>query len=331
MSSSYARSNKSDVLDTVTQPTDMVGQLGNAALAEHAGFESQSDSWLDVPGAIWDWLRGEEEEEHDTGVCPMPGEDRTGECEIPVVPYLSQRDNETEQVWDDSEPGRLVAGDAQCTPTATATALLGMLGDEGFRTRAETLFDERSQPMGPDWYLTSSPEHIIWTYIYLRTWDEWGAALPEIDTLTVEPHKSGMVQQFVLEEYAQASGTFNQQPVLNGSQTCQEAIEAIVQFPAVIGTLLTTGHSVVLTAVLSDGIIVHDPFGARGAQIHLKNGETGEAPPDHRWRYNNSFTDVDTTEEVRSDWGQDNFFNWAEVAQWSIGKWTASLGEQEQD
>lgn len=228
----------------------------------------------------------------------MPGQDRTGECEIPVVPYLSQRDNETEQVWDDSEPGRQVAGDAQCTPTATATALLGMLGDESFRARAQTLFDERSQAMEPGWFLTSSPEHIIWTYIYLRTWDEWGAALPEIDTLTVGPHKSGMVQQVVLEEFAQASGTFNQGPLTPGAnQTCQEAIEAIAQFPAVIGTLLTTGHSVVLTSVLSDGIIVHDPFGARGPQTHLKNGETGVAPPEHGWKYNNSFNDVDTTEE----------------------------------
>lgn len=309
---------------------------GNAAMMESTGTGSTTQGWADETAeAIWDWLFGDDEEQDHGELPTCPGSDRDGpgddgSCEEADAPYLDQRDNPDERVWDDDEAGRDVEGNQQCTPTSTAMAILGLIGEDAFRSRAEALFGDRGQPMEPGWFLTSAPEHIVWTYIYLRTFDEWAAEVG-VDEMSIEPHESGMVMQIVLEEFSQADGTFDQRARL-GEATHQQALESVATLPAVIGTQATAaGHTMTLLGVFGSGALVHDPYGSnRGkAGDYLENGNEPTPSIDptvpHRWDYNPALAAAAREGEARSDWGSYNFFSWDEVETLGIGKWVASL------
>ena len=183
--------------------------------------------------------------------------------------------------------------------------------------------------MDPGWFLTAAPEHVIWTYIYLRDFDQWMALIGGQLDDHVPPHKSSFVMRVVMEEFSEAKCT----AILvasNGLQTCQEVIEAIKTLPAVVGTDATSrGHTMTLLGVLSSGVVVNDPNGAcRMKSQYLENGSSGLAPPEHRWSMNASLAGADPKTEERTDWGETNFFTWDEVETLQIGKWSVSVDSE---
>ncbi len=320
-------------------PLSWLAGEGNGALLEVAGMVSKGASWIEGAAEdIYAWLT-----EPDEGECIDPwtpespvndgveddGE-REGKCAEAEAPYLNQRDNETERMWD-TETGEK-NGDAQCTPTSTAMVLLGLLGEEGFRNQARAAFEQRGQPMDPGWFLENTPEHVVWEYVYLRDRAAWCALLGvSAKDFTLPLHTSGPVMRVVIEEIAGAPARFDDQGRLDPSR-CKAALEALPSLPSVVGTNMTgSGHTVVVKGVFGGGVLVQDPYGAYCEGAHLKNGETGSPPPPHRWEFNPKLQAVDPTVEAREDWGEDNFFTWDEVTALGIGKWVAGLVQDTDD
>ncbi|NCG20204.1 MAG: hypothetical protein GWP91_14440 [Rhodobacterales bacterium] len=307
---------------------------GNAAAVATTGIEA-GESWIDSStDAIWDWLHGEEEQAaRGSRRQPRSRQDKNNDNQAPrsgqspVDPqvceedfYLDQRDNESGTTTE----GRNCSGNIQCTPTSTTMALLGLISESEFRAKAQTLFLERGVDNGTPWFQEEAPETIVWDYIYARSVDEWSAVLGW--QIRQEPHKMADCQAVLIEEFSGASasvrGTWDA-----GVASCQDNLQQIERFPAVAGTNMLGGHTVTVVSIESDGVVVHDPYGAWLGASHLKNGETGQAPPEHRWRHNSALVSSHGAAETRSDWGASNFFTWAEVAEVGVGKWIAGADE----
>ena len=281
----------------------------------------------EMPELPW-WAQDPESPE--SGESPVGGDLEGGECEQPEMPHLDQRDNQPEIDPNAGDGGREIKGDAQCTPTSTAMTIVGTLGQEAFEARAAELYDARGQPMGREAFFGVAPEHVIFEYVYLRTEEQWKAVVEErFPTRLWEGwpapnplHKVGTVMATVLAEFSGTGGRFEE----STPETCRALLESLDTLPAVVGTKLSAGHTLTLLAVEADGILVNDPYGARREDGYLRHGTKGEGPPAHRWDRNETLRAVDPTAAARSDWGERNWFTWAEVEDWYIGKWVATRG-----
>ncbi len=318
-----------DAGELVEDGAGWIRGMGNAAAAQAAGLAATGASWIEGSAEdIAAWLHGEDEDAEPVPQpeqAPVPVEEPAPDPSV-EVPYLDQRDNDTEYAPGAAEG---TSGDTQCTPTSTAMALLGLLGEQGFRDRAQALFAAKcGAPHEPAWYQQATPEHIVWEYIYAFSEKEW-LERTKMPKFTKPVHQYGRVVTAVIEDFTNAgSGHYDESAFAQDqSHNCRRSLEAIPTLPAVVGTRLTSGHTVLLVDRLADGILVNDPFGARGDKGYLRNGATGEAPPAHRWQHNPELNAANPAVEARDDWGCKNFFTWDEVTRWSIGKWTASAGD----
>jgi hypothetical protein len=105
-----------------------------------------------------------------------------------------------------------------------------------------------------------------------------------------------------------------------------------------LSTKLTGGHIVMLTQVLDDGIVINDPYGMRLTNGYVKNGAANDkalrgrltaetADIDVRLRENadlratlTAWTETSGT-NMPQNMGEKNFYTWAQVTTWKIGKW----------
>jgi hypothetical protein len=108
-----------------------------------------------------------------------------------------------------------------------------------------------------------------------------------------------------------------------------------------LGTKLTSsGHIIMLVGVKDDGILVHDPYGLNcgGAGLYIRN-QQGEGKGDNkkraefftkyedkiksRLRYNSELLGIAADKDKRTgsvpNWGENNFYTWAEAEALSIG------------
>jgi hypothetical protein len=99
------------------------------------------------------------------------------------------------------------------------------------------------------------------------------------------------------------------------------------------------GHICFLVGVRSDGLVINDPYGAliAGAGKYFKNGEpvapkkewikTNKEVFERRFRFNDALKKqieqlcATGTGNFPTNTGLKNFYSWAEVAEYKIGKW----------
>lgn len=183
-----------------------------------------------------------------------------------------------------------------------------------------------------------------------KGWDEWGAhegtAFHKSGVclgfvfLEVEKHL-GLDVEIVLDESKLGEGNEGKSQNHDGLVLTSKAYYDQVLAPeleagatVMLSTKLTSGHIVMLVDVLSDGVIINDPFGARLKKKYLANGtkakeakkrvEDEDEGASVRFRENPTplqWARTADAEEVNQMLGDNNFFTWAEVETWQIGIW----------
>lgn len=248
-----------------------------------------------------------------------------------ATPYLNQRDNETEAITTGPGANTEKGGDAQCAPTTATMVILSEIGHEEMCKRAQTLFCALNVSIDFTVFEKMNPEHIVWDYIYQRTETQWKQLLKERGTGLAAGyplHKISSVLACVIEEFTQKETGVR---VKSGNETPSDILKALTHFPVAASTKLTGGHVVEVLEVMEEGIRINDPYGARRSRGYLKNGESGTAPPIHRFKLNPELSAEVKDNKVqtkREDWGKDNFYTWTEVEKYQIGWYVFGVGVQ---
>jgi hypothetical protein len=106
-----------------------------------------------------------------------------------------------------------------------------------------------------------------------------------------------------------------------------------------LSTKLTSGHIILLVDIMSDGIVVHDPYGVRVVNGYIKNGEKVSSKKrwvegatdelETRFKHNpTGLADLQaslTGTMLPGDMGAFNFYTWDQIKKWSIGKWVSCI------
>jgi hypothetical protein len=120
----------------------------------------------------------------------------------------------------------------------------------------------------------------------------------------------------------------------------EEEVEPYLNSGSVmLSTKLTGGHIVLLVDVVNGGIVINDPYGVRVDAGYIKNGDSVsrrkgriEAATDElnvRFTHNEAGKErlmgslSDTT--LPQDIGEFNYYTWAQVNKWAMGKWVSCL------
>lgn len=149
-------------------------------------------------------------------------------------------------------------------------------------------------------------------------------------------HQAGACQAHVLPWFSAITSAENLSPRNEGKATLQAFMletlrPRLASTSFLLSTKLTGGHFCALVDVLDDGVVLHDPYGARAPAAHLRNGSERDlyllsdaedrATLRVRFRENPALlAALDEPPAVRGDWGERNYFTWAEVEAWQIGK-----------
>lgn len=261
-----------------------------------------------------------------------------------ALPYLSQYDNEFT-----NDQG--VAGKNMCTVTSMAMHLIALCGGaDAVKQQTAALIGEHGGTPPDNLPSRQTEDVLMMLFDILRTtgyWDtklnettlpfqkNWIAGVPEGDKY----HQAGVCQAHVMPWFSAVKSAVNLSPSEEKKATNQafflETIRPrLATTVFLLSTKLTKGHFVALVDVLDDGIIINDPAGAHGPGAgtdYLYNGEALGATraADATWRKTlavrfreqpERLAQLEDPTALRGDWGERNYFTWAEVEYWNIGK-----------
>lgn len=281
----------------------------------------------------------------------------------PVAPeFLNQLDN------DFAEGG--VDGTNMCNVTSLAMQLVALRGGDAEVVKQETcdlITQHGGTPPAQAGLAGQQTEDVIMMFFdHLASKDYWQQFVAETKApfyagwATTDPrgkeafdagkfHQMGSCQAHVLSLY-QGVHSENQSPI--SVQKKDEALKSTREFLLEVvrpqleqgvtfstSTRLTSAHIVLLLRVLDDGVVVHDPYGAKISNSfakpadYLNNGKA--APTDDakrpylevRFRENSELLEaLRAGAGERADWGRSNYFTWEEVETYQIGRTVTSAG-----
>ena len=243
-----------------------------------------------------------------------------GETEVESSPpYLNQRDN------------KAGSGAVLCSVTSQAMQLIALYGStEAVNRRAIELTVEHGGTPRED--LTQTEDLLKHFYKTLRDTGYWKKLNPKwlksVHRYFGDAYdKSGYCHVHVMELFGLRSVNKSRLNV-KGFELRSELLKAVAK-PAldrgdaiVLSTGLTgAGHMVLLVDVLSDGVLLNDPYGAKlpwRKAPYLKNGARPKKPdtPEHlreRFKHNPTLHQACIDRETRANWGERVFYNWTEV------------------
>jgi len=255
--------------------------------------------------------------------------------------YLSQRDNKFNKGG--------VFGDVMCTVTSVSMQLIALCGsaDAVKQETAALLTAKGGTPPAGAELAAAQTEDVLMTFFDLLAqqgyWDAFAkSTTPPFyknwmnDVADGKFHQSGVCQTHVLSMYKGITSS-NVSRLASKRATIQEFLEKDIKpemdkgVTYAMSTLLTSGHFVTLIKVLPDGILIHDPYGAKTSAGHLKNGRKAKerslnkgslAELKVRFRENPALlTAIDDPQSELPNWGESNYFTWPEVEKWKIGGW----------
>jgi hypothetical protein len=261
------------------------------------------------------------------------------EASEPGVPeFLNQLDNEF--------VGEGVGGVNMCTVTSLAMQLTALMGSaDAVKQRAGALIEEHGGTPSPD--LASRQTEDVVMDLFQRLADT-GYRQSKADE-TQSPfykdttkqsqfragkyHQMGVCQAHVLPMFGGIASD-NQSWQFTAPQygSLREYLEAHIRPQIETGTLfsmstkLTGGHFVTFVNVLDDGVVLHDPYGARAPSGHVLNGskpgnrsEVEVDALERRFRFNPELLETLRDNSPMSNWGERNFFDWEEVERYQTG------------
>lgn len=269
--------------------SDLGGMYGGSLLQDllDGGW-----SGVEPSGPDNGWDGGERDTGNDRG-----GERDTGNDRGPGgdTPLLDQRDN-------DFVNG--ASGDAQCQTTAITMVLIAKMGEQAVIDRSKEL----AAPM-PSQY--EQPEEMVDYVAQIRGISQTG----------------GATTSQLFELYLGKAGVKVEDCSWQEWSSNREKLEVPTSTPFVCSTDSTSsGHVVTAVAVLSDGVIINDPYGVNLGQrdnyVRHQESAAGQNVPEWRFRFNDRLRRAFAAGETRSDWGESNFYTWDEVeGPLNIGKW----------
>lgn len=253
--------------------------------------------------------------------------------------YLDQVDNESPY----SE------GTAQCSPTSFTMQLIGVYqGDvEAVKARAREILDERGersdyeQPedliieilQTTDWDKACAEKpSFFWSP---RTWAEWAAKKYQ-----GKYYKDPNAQQYVASLFDAVGNTGEQ--TLSKCYTRKDwapVIDALAKGALVSGQGAFTedGHVVSIIAADDDGVVINDPFGLyveggyylmNGHRPRVSLASSGLETLGRRARLRPDVVEAYHANEALPNWGQSNFYSWADVVAVQLGRWLSVLSRR---
>jgi hypothetical protein len=275
--------------------------------------------------------------------APPTGEAPATEPAAPAGPtdpaFLDQRDNEFDKDG--------VSGDKMCSVTSLAMQLIALRGGDAERVKQESatlIAAHGGAAPSKEQFPSQQPEDfVMMVFDALAAKGYWAGKKDETEApfyagwtkqaqfAEGKFHQMGVCQAHVLAMYGSVQS--DNQSAMNAGKTLKAFLLEDIRPQLAQGTAfsastrLTGGHVVVIVSVLDDGLVIHDPFGARLPQGHLRNGDSNPTDDASKATYPVRFRENPTLLEAtrgaepatRSDWGASNYFTWAEVDTWQIG------------
>jgi len=328
---------------------EIVAGVGGAASAIGDALASAGDA---LSSAIGDFFGGD-----DAGAAPDAPVTETPTPETPAVDapapasgtpeFLDQRDNTFDKDG--------VSADNMCTVTSLAMALIALCGsaDAVNKETASLITSHGGKP--PADLAAVQTEDLLMTFFDLLAgqsyWDQftksteapfYGNWRNDVPSGT-KFHQAGACQAHVMSMFRGVSGS-NVSRKNAGRATIQEFLEKDIKPEMDAGatfamsTRLTDGHFVALVEVKPGvGLVIQDPFGAKTSSGHLKNNTDAKRLTGNttaldelavRFSENSALLEAvqNAPGEVRGNWGERNFFTWAEVEKWKIGDYGTKAG-----
>ncbi|MFK7930084.1 MAG: hypothetical protein AB8H79_17955 [Myxococcota bacterium] len=323
-------------------------QGGKAAV--ESGLETGSDIFDAIATAIvgdeTQAVEGETKSEVD-----LPGKEEAAPAEEAIEDAVEHADDPTYKDQRDNESAH-VGGDASCSPTSFAAALIDSVGDEtAVRTRAIELINERG---GKSDY--AQTEELIIELLQVIDWSAACSASPAFfwngkdwatwakRTYGGAYYKDPYAQQFCAslfsgmsseggEIYGEIYDAADWGPVF-------DALDQGANVTAEGGKMTGSGHVIRVLEADESGLLINDPYGLWvHAGFYIRNGADNLPDAGGDWptfeRRTGRNTDLreqwfDYEEQGENwtpyaQWGEKNWYSWADASEAGIGKWVSVL------
>jgi len=268
--------------------------------------------------------------------------------------YDSQRDNDFEQSNAFEQKTALIHGDNMCNVTTLAMQLKALAADDAQLQSAavDMLIDCGGGGTRESLMAAQLEDLLMQIFVELGETYFEGACRGYRAGSSYGPHQYAICLAHVGElftDYVHGSkqlsgGTSGSGTLGKDAQGFYEG-EIMPHLDAgaaiMLSTKLTGGHIVLLVDIMSDGVVIHDPYGMRLPAGYVKNGDrvssrggriasAGQVYEDRVHENDGLRSEIDERVEAGSGTfghhlGEVNFYPWAEVQSYAIGQWVSVL------
>lgn len=311
----------------------------------------------DVAEEVWSWWATEEPQVEESQTEEPQVEESLGEDAGTTTgndwdrySFDSQRDNEFDETNVFDGKTERISGDSMCNITTLSMQLKAMSADDTQLMRAAAdLYLAHGGSGDVSELVQRQLEDLLMSLFAVLGDDYFARECGYAANTNYGPHQYRNCMQHVAKLFTDVVGSSQD---LDGgvdedgslSKDPQSFYEQEVgpyldSGSVMISTKLTGGHIVLLVDVVGGGIVINDPYGVRVDAGYIKNGDIVSSRKsriegatdelDVRYTYNEAGKDrlmgslSETT--LPQDIGEFNYYTWAEVNKWAMGKWVSCL------
>ncbi|MEL6349105.1 MAG: hypothetical protein AAFV53_38730 [Myxococcota bacterium] len=344
------------------QFADMASSIGKAWSETVTDIQDQSSS-------IWNYWFGSKDDEAETAtrndtVTSSGSDDSKKKSKAPtldssdtsdVVAYLNQRDNDYDESSVFDKRTKRIYGDVMCNVTTLAMQLQTLAGDpDQIKSATIDLLMDKGYSGDREGLVARQLEDLLMMLYELLGESYFEKNCPGYKAnSSFGPHQYMICLQHVAEMFPQyvkgtkgLYGNVDSEGHLKKDPATFYNDEVMPHFKSgavMLSTKLTGGHIVLLADILSNGIVINDPYGMRMPGGYVKNGKAAskyyldriaDAGGTYGERLSQNDRLKDQVDAIIQDsaaskfpdnLGEQNFYSWKEVREYAIGKWVSAL------
>jgi hypothetical protein len=311
----------------------------------------------DVVEEVSSWWETEESQAEESGDQESRVEESSGEDTGTIdgndwdrYSFDSQRDNEFDETDVFDRKTERIYGDNMCNITTLSMQLKAMSADDTQLMRAAAdLYLAHGGSGDVSELVQRQLEDLLMSLFAVLGDDYFVRECGYSPNTSYGPHQYRSCMQHVAELFTDVVGSSKSLDGGLGSDDSlskdpqsfyEEEVEPYLNSGSVmLSTKLTGGHIVLLVDVVNGGIVINDPYGVRVDAGYIKNGDSVsrrkgriEGATDElnvRFTHNEAGKErlmgslSETT--LPQDIGEFNYYTWAQVNKWAMGKWVSCL------